>query len=227
MPRPSCSLLIRIAQAEKLIEEEKTAAENAAYYEQQKAKEEEEKKKAELEKKAEEEKKKAEENIDLPAIDKQGEPINNNIIELAKWAKKQGLEIDPTSKLNSYADLFLMCKDGFGVSTLVPDEGKNINQVIYFPDNAEVVEQLGKLQEEFNAGRDLNHSSNIDSEITEGATFYDAATAKEFRDFVNEQTKFPDTLREGSNAIEAPEDATDEKPLGEQLDESDLPFSAK
>ena len=217
---------IRIAQAEKLIEEERTAAENAAYYEQQKAKEE-EKKKAELEKKAEEEKKKTEENIDLPAIDKQGEPINNNIIELAKWAKKQGLEIDPTSKLNSYADLFLMCKDGFGVSTLVPDEGKNINQVIYFPDNAEVVEQLGKLQEEFNAGRDLNHSSNIDSEITEGATFYDAATAKEFRDFANEQTKFPDTLREGSNAIEAPEDATDEKPLGEQLDETKLPFSAK
>lgn len=205
---------IRIAQAEKLIEEERTAAENAAYYEQQKAKE-------------EEEKKKAEENIDLPAIDKQGEPINNNIIELAKWAKKQGLEIDPTSKLNSYADLFLMCKDGFGVSTLVPDEGKNINQVIYFPDNAEVVEQLGKLQEEFNAGRDLNHSSNIDSEITEGATFYDAATAKEFRDFVNEQTKFPDKLREGSNDIEVPEDATDDAPLGEQLDESDLPFSAK
>ena len=218
---------IRIAQAEKLIEEERTAAENAAYYEQQKAKEEEEKKKAELEKKAEEEKKKAEENIDLPAIDKQGEPINNNIIELAKWAKKQGLEIDPTSKLNSYADLFLMCKDGFGVSTLVPDEGKNINQVIYFPDNAEVVEQLGKLQEEFNAGRDLNHSSNIDSEITEGATFYDAATAKEFRDFANEQTKFPDTLREGSNAIEAPEDATDENPLGLQLSEDKVPFEIK
>lgn len=218
---------IRIAQAEKLIEEERTAAENAAYYEQQKAKEEEEKKKAELEDKAEEEKKNADENIDLPAIDKQGEPINNNIIELAKWAKKQGLEIDPTSKLNSYADLFLMCKDGFGVSTLVPDEGKNINQVIYFPDNAEVVEQLGKLQEEFNAGRDLNHSSNIDSEITEGATFYDAATAKEFRDFVNEQTNFPDKLKEGSKAIEVPEDATDDAPLGEQLDETDLPFSAK
>lgn len=205
---------IRIAQAEKLIEEERTAAENAAYYEQQKAKE-------------EEEKKKAEENIDLPAIDKQGEPINNNIIELAKWAKKQGLEIDPTSKLNSYADLFLMCKDGFGVSTLVPDEGKNINQVIYFPDNAEVVEQLGKLQEEFNAGRDLNHSSNIDSEITEGATFYDAATAKEFRDFVNEQTKFPDKLKDGSETIEVPEDATDEKPLGEQISKDKVPFEIK
>lgn len=92
---------IRIAQAEKLIEEERTAAENAAYYEQQKAKEEEEKKKAE-EEKAEEE----------------------------------------------------------------------------------------KTEE-------------------------------------NENTEFPDKLQEGSKAIEAPEDATDEKPLGEQLDESDLPFSAK
>ena len=100
---------IRIAQAEKLIEEERTAAENATYYEQQKAKEEEEKKKAELEKKAEEENKKAKE------------------------------------------------------------------------------------------------------EKTED----------------NEQTKFPDKLKEGSKAIEAPGDATDEKPFGEQLDEANLPFSAK
>lgn len=42
-----------------------------------------------------------------------------------------------------------------------------------------------------------------------------------------EQTKFPDKLKEGSETIEVPEDATDEKPLGEQLDETDLPFSAK
>lgn len=103
---------IRIAQAEKLIEEERTAAENAAYYEQQKAKEEEEKKKAEEE----------------------NEKINEQTNE-------------------------------------------NINA----PENNEAPEQ----------------------------------------------TKFPDTLREGSNAIEAPEDATDEKPLGEQLDETNLPFSAK
>lgn len=222
----------RIELAESALEEQLRQEEDAA--EAQKAKEEEEKKKAELEKKKAEEEKTNEnrnapelsheqqkameegEKLGFPAFDKEGEPINQNVIELANWAKEQGLEIDPTSKLNSYADLYLMCKDGFGVSTLVPDEGKNINQVIYFPDNAEVVEQLGKLQEEFNAGHDLNHSSNIDSEITEGATFYDAATAKEFRDFANEQTKFPDTLREGSNAIEAPEDATDEKPLGEQ-----------
>lgn len=62
---------IRIAQAEKLIEEERTAAENAAYYEQQKAKEEEEKKKAE-EEKAEEEKTEDNENTEFPDKLKEG-----------------------------------------------------------------------------------------------------------------------------------------------------------
>lgn len=136
--------------------------------------------------------------LGFPAIDKEGEPINNHIIELVKWAKEQGLEIDPTSKLNSYADLFVMCKDDFGICTLVPDEGEDINQVVYFPDSAQVIDQLGKLQEEFNAGRDLKHSSNIDSELTEGVTFYDADTAREFKDFVNKklekQNKFHNKL---------------------------------
>lgn len=35
-----------------------------------------------------------------------------------------------------------------------------------------------------------------------------------------EQTKFPDNLKEGSKTIEVPEDATDEKPLGEQRTKS-------
>lgn len=43
----------------------------------------------------------------------------------------------------------------------------------------------------------------------------------------NENTEFSDNSKEESKTIEVPEDATDEKPLGEQLDESDLPFSAK
>lgn len=164
--------------------------------------------------------------LGFPAIDKEGEPINNHIIELVKWAKEQGLEIDPTSKLNSYADLFVMCKDDFGICTLVPDEGEDINQVVYFPDSAQVIDQLGKLQEEFNAGRDLKHSSNIDSELTEGVTFYDADTAREFKDFVNKklekQNKFLNKLN--SKTIEVPEDATEENPLGSQLDQTNLPF---
>ena len=164
--------------------------------------------------------------LGFPAIDKEGEPINNHIIELVKWAKEQGLEIDPTSKLNSYADLFVMCKDDFGICTLVPDEGEDINQVVYFPDSAQVIDQLGKLQEVFNAGRDLKHSSNIDSELTEGVTFYDADTAREFKDFVNKklekQNKFHNKLN--SKTIEVPEDATEENPLGSQLDQTNLPF---
>ena len=216
---------IRIAQAEKLIEEERTAAENAAFADEQKANREEEEKKSEENEKINEqtnenintpelshEQQKAKEDgekLGFPAIDKEGEPINEYVIELAKWAKEQGLEIDPTSKSNSYADLFLMCKDGFGVSALVPDEGENINQVVYFPDNVQDFNQLWKLQEEFNAGRDLKHSSNIDSEITEGATFYDADTAREFKEFVDKKV-------EEQNKV-----------FGEQRPEEDLPFSAK
>lgn len=149
------------------------------------------------------------EKLGFPAVDKEGEPINEYVVELAEWAKEQGLEIDPSSKSNSYADLFLMCKDGFGVSTLVPDDGENINQVVYFPDNVQDFDQLWKLQEEFNAGRDLKHSSNIDSELTEGATFYDGDTAREFKEFVDKKV-------EEQNKV-----------FGEQRPEEDLPFSAK
>lgn len=39
-----------------------------------------------------------------------------------------------------------------------------------------------------------------------------------------EQNKFPDKLREGSKAIEVPEDATEENPLGLQLSEDKVPF---
>lgn len=228
---------IRIAQAENILEEQKRAQENAAYAEQQKAEPEAELKaksdekaelKAKLDNESDNEKindnindnintltpeqqkaKEDGEKLGFPAVDKEGEPINKYVVELAEWAKEQGLEIDPTSKSNSYADLFLMCKDGFGVSTLVPDEGENINQVVYFPDNVQDFDQLLKLQEEFNAGRDPKHSSNIDSEITEGATFYDADTAREFKEFVDKKVEEQD------------------KVFGEQKSEEDLPFSAK
>lgn len=214
----------RIELAESALEEQLRQEEDAA--EAQRAKEEEEKKKAELEKKKAEEEKTNEnrnvpelsheqqkameegEKLGFPAFDKEGEPINQNVIELANWAKKQGLEIDPTSKLNSYADLYVMCKDGFGVSTLVPDVGENINQVFYFPDNVQG-EQLLKLQEEFNVGRDLKHSADMNSELTEGAMFYDGDTAREFKEFVDKKVEMQN------------------KVFGEQRPEEDLPFSAK
>ena len=207
----------RIELAESALEEQLRQEEDAA--EAQKAKEEEEKKKAEEEKtnenrnapelSHEQQKAKEEgEKLGFPAVDKEGEPINQNVIELANWAKEQGLEIDPTSKSNSYADLYVMCKDGFGVSTLVPDVGENINQVFYLPDNVQG-EQLLKLQEEFNVGRDLEHSADMNSELTEGAMFYDGDTAREFKEFVDKKV-------EEQNKV-----------FGEQRPEEDLPFSAK
>ena len=149
------------------------------------------------------------EKLGFPAVDNEGEPINQYVIELANWAKEQGLEIDPTSKWNNYADLFIMCKDGFGVGTLVPDRGESINQVVYFPDNVQGFDQLWKLHEEFNVGRDLKHSADMDNEQTQGAMFYDGDTAREFKEFVGKKV-------EEHNKV-----------FGEQRPEEDLPFSAK
>lgn len=149
------------------------------------------------------------EKLGFPAVDKEGEPINQYVIELANWAKEQGLEIDPTSKWNNYADLFVMCKDGFGVGTLVPDRGESINQVVYFPDNVQDFDQLWNLHEEFNVGRDLKHSADMDNEQTQGAMFYDGDTAREFKEFVDKKV-------EEQNKV-----------FGEQRPEEDLPFSAK
>lgn len=60
----------------------------------------------------------------------------------------------------------------------------------------------------------------IKSRIEEGERY----NSDEYND-EDEQTKFPDKLKEGSETIEVPEDATDEKPLGEQRDSA--PFSPK
>ena len=208
----------RIELAESALEEQLRQEEDAA--EARRAKEEEEEKKKVEEENTNENRNTPElsheqqkameegEKLGFPAVDKEGEPINQNVIELANWAKEQGLEIDPTSKLNSYADLFVMCKDGFGVSTLVPDVGENINQVFYFPDNVQG-EQLLKLHEEFNVGRDLKHSADMNSELTEGAMFYDGDTAREFKEFVDKKVEMQN------------------KVFGEQRPEEDLPFSAK
>lgn len=62
----------------------------------------------------------------------------------------------------------------------------------------------------------------IKSRIEEGERY----NSDEYND-EDEQTKFPDKLKEGSETIEVPDDATDENPLGVQRDQTDLPFSAR
>lgn len=129
------------------------------------------------------------EKLGFPAVDSEGEPINEYVLDLANWAKEQGLEIAPTSKWTNYADLFVMCKDDFAVGTLVPDKGESINQVVYFPKNVKGYDQLWNLHEEFNKGRDIKHSADMDNELTQGVMFYNAETAREFKNFVDSKAK--------------------------------------
>ena len=69
----------------------------------------------------------------------------------------------------------------------------------------------------------LEEQENADEEKTEENENINEQTNENIN--APEQNKFPDKLKEGSETVEVPEDATDEKPLGEQR--TDSPFSAR
>lgn len=172
---------IRIAQAEKLLEEQELAAENAAYAEQQKAKEE-EKKKAELEKKTEEEKKKAE---------LEGEETN----PLAERITETDEEFESDGEYGTiYNKVYLIDGDKRVTKVDEPDAKGNYTGSYYMYD---------------------------------GKRFGDLFEVADYIDGKAEEKNFPNKLKEGSETIEVPEDATDENPLGQQKSEEDLPFSAR
>ena len=173
---------IRIAQAEKLLEEQELAAENAAYAEQQKAKEEEEKKKAEEE-------------------DEETSPLEGRITETDEESEVDG-EYGIT-----YNKVYLIDGDKRVTKVDEPDEKGDYTGSYYMYDG----KRFGDLFEVADY-IDGNNSDNINEKTNENT---------------NEQTKFPDKLKEGSDTIEVPEDATDENPLDQQKPEEDLPFSAK
>lgn len=150
---------IRIAQAEKLLEEQELAAENAAYAEEQKAKQE------------EEQQKKAEE-------DDESSPLEGRVTETDEESEVDG------EYGTIYNKVYLIDGDKRVTKVDEPDEKGDYTGSYYMYDG----KRFGDLFE---------------------VTDYIAGKA-------DEKTKFPDKLREGSKAIEVPEDATDEKPLGEQ-----------
>ncbi len=166
---------IRIAQAEKLLEEQELAAENAAYAEQQKAKEEEEKKKAEEE-------------------DEETSPLEGRITETNEESEVDG-EYGIT-----YNKVYLIDGDKRVTKVDEPDEKGDYTGSYYMYDG----KRFGDLSEVADY-IDGNNSDNINEKT-------------------NENTNFPDKLKEGSETIEVPEDATDENPLGLQLSEDKVPF---
>lgn len=160
---------IRIAQAEKLLEEQELAAENAAYAEQQKAKEEEEKKKAELE----------------------GEETN----PLAERVTETDEEFESDGEYGKiYNKVYLIDGDKRVTKVDEPDAKGNYTGSYYMYD---------------------------------GKRFGDLFEVADYIDGKAEEKNFPNKLKEGSETIEIPEDATDENPLGQQKPEEELPFSAK
>ena len=169
---------IRIAQAEKLLEEQELAAENAAYAEQQKAKEEEEKKKAEEE-------------------DEGTSPLEGRITETDEESEVDG-EYGIT-----YNKVYLIDGDKRVTKVDEPDEKGDYTGSYYMYDG----KRFGDLFEVADY-IDGNNSDNINEKT-------------------NENTNFPDKLKEGSDTIEVPEDATDENPLGLQLSEDKVPFEIK
>lgn len=181
---------IRIAQAEKLLEEQELAAENAAYAEQQKAKEEEEKKKAEEE-------------------NEETSPLEGRITETNEESEVDG-EYGIT-----YNKVYLIDGDKRVTKVDEPDEKGDYTGSYYMYDG----KRFGDLFEVADY-IDGNNSDNINEKTNE-------KTNENTNEQTNEQTKFPDKLKEGSDTIEVPEDATDENPLGQQKPEEDLPFSAK
>lgn len=169
---------IRIAQAEKLLEEQELAAENAAYAEQQKAKEEEEKKKAEEE-------------------DEETSPLEGRITETNEESEVDG-EYGIT-----YNKVYLIDGDKRVTKVDEPDEKGDYTGSYYMYDG----KRFGDLSEVADY-IDGNNSDNINEKT-------------------NENTNFPDKLKEGNETIEVPEDATDENPLGLQLSEDKVPFEIK
>ena len=105
-----------------------------------------------------------------------------------------------------------------------------LNQRIELAESA-LEEQLRQEEDAAEAQRvkeeEEKKKAELEKKAEEESKKADEGKVEEEKTEDNENTEFPDNSKEESKTIEVPEDATDEKPLGEQLDESNLPFSAK
>lgn len=122
----------------------------------------------------------------------------------------------------------------------VLNSGFKSSEARNYIENLRIAQAENILEEQKNAADNAAFAEENKAESeqqTETALESEEKTREENSDEINdeeneqtnapEQNKFPDKLRDGSKAIEVPEDATDENPLGAQRDQTDLPFSAR
>ena len=105
-----------------------------------------------------------------------------------------------------------------------------LNQRIELAENA-LEEQLRQEEDAAEAQRvkeeEEKKKAELEKKAEEESKKAEEEKVEEEKTEDNENTEFSDNSKEESKTVEVPEDATDDAPLGEQLDESDLPFSAK
>ena len=105
-----------------------------------------------------------------------------------------------------------------------------LNQRIELAESA-LEEQLRQEEDAAEARRakeeEEKKKSELEKKAEEESKKAEEEKVEEEKTEDNENTEFSDNSKEESKTVEVPEDATDDAPLGEQLDESDLPFSAK
>lgn len=83
------------------------------------------------------------------------------------------------------------------------------------------------LEEQLRQEEDAAEAQRVKEDEEKKKAELDKKKAEEEKTEDNENTEFSDNSKEERKTVEVPDDATDDAPLGEQLDESDLPFSAK
>lgn len=98
-----------------------------------------------------------------------------------------------------------------------------LNQRIELAESA-LEEQLRQEEDAAEAQRVKEEEEKKKAELEKKAEEEKKKTEENENINAPEQNKFPDKLKDGSETIEVPEDATDENPLGLQLSEDKVPF---
>ena len=154
----------------------------------------------------------------LLAADGKGTTIDNLVHSL--WENRPS-NLDSLDTQDIRNALIGVLNSGFKAS-----EAKN------YIENLRIAQAENFLEEQKKAADNAAFAEENKSETeqqTETAPVSEEKTGEENSDEINdeENEKINEQTNENINAPEVPEDATEENPLGAQLDQTDLPFSAK
>lgn len=109
----------------------------------------------------------------------------------------------------------------------VLNSGFKASEARNYIENLRIAQAENILEEQKKAADNAAFAEENKAESEQQTETAPKSEEKTGEDNSDEENKFPDKLKDGSKTIEVPEDATDDAPLGEQRDQTDLPFSAR